>query len=60
MKDEIDIPLLDAIKHVSFYVKFFNKLYITKRNEKLKGNEMVSMRENVSAIIQKKLTKRKG
>jgi hypothetical protein len=46
--------------NISFYVNFFNKLYITKRNEKLKGNEMVSMRENVSAIIQKKLTKKKG
>jgi len=51
MKIEINIPLLDAIKHVSLYVIFFNKLYITKKNEKLKDNEMVSMRENVYAII---------
>ncbi|XP_052203084.1 uncharacterized protein LOC127808556 [Diospyros lotus] len=52
-KVEVNIPLLDAIKQVPRYAKFLKELCTNKR--KLKGNEKVSMGENVSAILQKKL-----
>ncbi|XP_031097052.1 uncharacterized protein LOC116001306 [Ipomoea triloba] len=52
-KVEVNIPLLDAIKQIPRYAKFLKELCTNKR--KLKGNEMVSMGENVSAILQKKL-----
>ena len=52
-KVEVNIPLLDAIKQVPRYAKFLKELCTSKR--KLKENEKVSMRENVSAILQKKL-----
>ena len=48
-KIEVNIPLLDAIKQVSRYAKFLKELCTSKR--KLKGNEKVSMGENVSAIL---------
>ena len=52
-KVEINIPLLDAIKQVPRYAKFLKELCTTKR--KLEGNEKVSVRENVSAVFQRKL-----
>ncbi|XP_019168030.1 PREDICTED: uncharacterized protein LOC109163779 [Ipomoea nil] len=52
-KIEVNIPLLDAIKQIPRYAKFLKELCTNKR--KLKGNEMVSMGESVSAILQKKL-----
>ncbi|XVF61031.1 hypothetical protein PTKIN_Ptkin08bG0095600 [Pterospermum kingtungense] len=53
-KVEVNIPLLDSIKQIPRYAKFLKELYTNKR--KLKGNEFVSMGENVSAILQKKVT----
>ncbi|XP_011075747.1 uncharacterized protein LOC105160177 [Sesamum indicum] len=52
-KVEVNIPLLDAIKQIPRYAKFFKELCTSKG--KLKGNERVSMGENVSAILQRKL-----
>ena len=52
-KIEINIPLLDAIKQVPRYAKFLKELCTNKR--KLKGDEKISMGENVSAVFQKKL-----
>ena len=52
-KVEVNIPLLDAIRQVPRYAKFLKELCTSKR--KLKGNEVLSVGENVSAIIQCKL-----
>ncbi|KAL0341592.1 UNVERIFIED_CONTAM: hypothetical protein Scaly_1821800 [Sesamum calycinum] len=52
-KLEVNIPLLDAIKQIPRYAKFLKELCTSKG--KLKGNEWVSMGENVSAILQRKL-----
>ena len=52
-KVKVNIPLLDAIRHVSRYAKFLKKLCTSKR--KLKGNKILSVGENVSVIIQHKL-----
>ncbi|XP_062099678.1 uncharacterized protein LOC133805513 [Humulus lupulus] len=52
-KVEVNIPLLDAIKQVPRYAKFLKELCTNKR--KLRGNEKVSVGENVSAVFQKKL-----
>ncbi|KAL0303149.1 UNVERIFIED_CONTAM: hypothetical protein Sradi_6183000 [Sesamum radiatum] len=53
-KVEVNIPLLDAIKQIPRYAKFVKELCTSKG--KLKGNERVSMGENVSAILQRKLS----
>jgi len=53
-KVELNISLLDAIKKILKYAKFL-ELCTTKRAFKLKGHEMVSMGEVVSAIVQKKM-----
>ncbi|XP_024964034.1 uncharacterized protein LOC112504312 [Cynara cardunculus var. scolymus] len=52
-KVQVNIPLLDAIKQVPRYAKFFKELCTNKR--KLKGNEKISMSQNVSAVLQKQL-----
>ncbi|XP_031272549.1 uncharacterized protein LOC116131037 [Pistacia vera] len=52
-KVHVNIPLLDAIKQVSCYAKFLKELCTSKR--KLKGNEVVSVGENVSIVLQRKL-----
>ncbi|KAL0378894.1 UNVERIFIED_CONTAM: hypothetical protein Sradi_3194900 [Sesamum radiatum] len=52
-KVEVNIPLLDAIKQVPRYAKFFKEMCINK--SKLRGNERVSIGENVSTILQSKL-----
>jgi len=51
-KVELNIPLLDVIKQILKYAKFLKELCTTKRAFKLKGHEMVSMGEVVSAIVQ--------
>ncbi|KAJ9159387.1 hypothetical protein P3X46_024895 [Hevea brasiliensis] len=52
-KVEVNIPLLDVIKQVPRYAKFLKELCTTKR--KLRNNEKISVGENVSALIQRKL-----
>ncbi|XP_022883436.1 uncharacterized protein LOC111400242 [Olea europaea var. sylvestris] len=52
-KVQVNIPLLDAIYQVPRYAKFLKDL-CTKKH-RLKGNEVVSVGENVSAVLQKKL-----
>ena len=52
-KVEINIPLIDAIKQILRYAKFLKELCTSKK--KLQGNEILSVGENVSAIIQRKL-----
>ena len=52
-KVHVNIPLLDAIKQVPRYAKFLKELCTNKR--KLKGNKVVNVGENVSAVLQQKL-----
>jgi hypothetical protein len=55
-KVELNIPLLDAIKQIPKYAKFFKELCTPKRAFKLKGHETVSMGEVVSAVVQKNMS----
>nr|XP_027096108.1 uncharacterized protein LOC113716005 [Coffea arabica] len=57
-KVKINIPLLDAIKQIPKYAKFFKDLCTDKR--KLRGDERVAVGENVSAIFQRKLPPKCG
>jgi hypothetical protein len=50
-KVEINIPFLDAIKHIPHHARFFKELCTTKKNEKLKGNKIIIMKDNEYAII---------
>ncbi|KAK5773318.1 hypothetical protein PVK06_049624 [Gossypium arboreum] len=50
---EINLPLLDAIRQIPRYAKFLKELCTNKR--KLAGNEKVSVCENVSAVLQRKM-----
>ncbi|XP_023750718.1 uncharacterized protein LOC111899063 [Lactuca sativa] len=52
-KVEVNIPLLDAIKQIPRYANFLKELCTNKR--KLKGNEKISINENTSAVLQRKL-----
>ncbi|KAI3702618.1 hypothetical protein L6452_28365 [Arctium lappa] len=52
-KVQVNIPLLDAIKQFPRYARFLKELCTNKR--KLKGNEKISMSQNVSAVLQKRL-----
>ena len=52
-KVEVNIPLLDAIRQVPRYAKFLKELCTNKK--KLRGDEKVSVSENVSAVLQRKL-----
>ncbi|XP_031393661.1 uncharacterized protein LOC116205261 [Punica granatum] len=52
-KVEVNIPLLDAIKQVPRYAKFLKELCTNKR--KLSKGEKISVGENASAVIQRKL-----
>jgi len=54
-KVELNIPLIYAIKQIHKYAKFLKELCTTKRASQLKGHEMVSMREVVSAVVQKNM-----
>jgi len=51
-KVELNIHLLDAIKQILKYAKFLKALCTTKKAFKLKGHEMISMGEVVSAVVQ--------
>ncbi|XP_022873479.1 uncharacterized protein LOC111392378 [Olea europaea var. sylvestris] len=50
---QVNIPLLDAIYQVPCYAKFLKDLCTNKH--RLKGNGVVSVGKNVSAVLQKKL-----
>ncbi|KAG8489715.1 hypothetical protein CXB51_017741 [Gossypium anomalum] len=50
---EINLPLLDAIRQIPRYAKFLKELCTNK--QKLTGNEKVSVGENVSAVLQRKM-----
>ncbi|XP_074592482.1 LOW QUALITY PROTEIN: uncharacterized protein LOC141848351 [Curcuma longa] len=49
-KVEVNVPLLTMIKQIPKYAKFLKDLCVHKK--KLKGNELISMGKNVSALIQ--------
>ncbi|XP_071917084.1 uncharacterized protein [Coffea arabica] len=57
-KVQVNIPLLDAIKQVPKYAKFLKDLCVNKR--KLRGDESVTIGENVPAILQRKLSPKCG
>ncbi|KAG8479562.1 hypothetical protein CXB51_029356 [Gossypium anomalum] len=50
---EINLLLLDAIRQIPQYAKFLKELCTNKR--KLTGNEKVSVGENVTALLQRKM-----
>ncbi|XP_023728204.1 uncharacterized protein LOC111875909 [Lactuca sativa] len=50
---QINIPLLEAIKQVPRYARFLKDLCVSKK--KLKGNQVVTVREHVSAVLQKRM-----
>ncbi|CAN6552279.1 unnamed protein product [Malus baccata var. baccata] len=52
-KVQVNIPLLDAIKKVPRYAKFFKELCTTRR--RISNKEVVQVSENVSAVLQRKL-----
>ncbi|KAM1013824.1 hypothetical protein ACFX2C_043896 [Malus domestica] len=52
-KVQVNIPLLDAIKQVPRYAKFFKELCTTRK--RISTKEVVKVSENVSAILQGKL-----
>jgi hypothetical protein len=52
-KVELNIPLIDVVKQIPKYTKFWKELITTKRASKLEGHEMVSMGEVVYVVIQK-------
>ncbi|XP_042458213.1 uncharacterized protein LOC122042261 [Zingiber officinale] len=49
-KVEVNVPLLTMIKQIPKYAKFLKDLCVHKK--KLKGNELISMGKNVSALFQ--------
>ncbi|XP_071906820.1 uncharacterized protein [Coffea arabica] len=53
-KMKINIPLLDAIKQVPRYAKFLRDQCTNRK--RLKGDERIIVGENVSAILQRKLS----
>ncbi|XP_012435566.1 uncharacterized protein LOC105762219 [Gossypium raimondii] len=55
-KVEVNIPLLNTIKQIPRYSKFLKELCTSKR--RLVGNERVNVEENVSAVLQKKVSPR--
>ncbi|XP_070682432.1 uncharacterized protein [Malus domestica] len=50
---EVNIPLLDAIKQVPRYAKFFKELCTT--GKRISNKEVVKVSENISAVLQRKL-----
>ncbi|KAM2507960.1 hypothetical protein ACFX1W_030216 [Malus domestica] len=52
-KVQVNIPLLDAIKQVPRYAKFFKELCTSRR--RISNKEGVQVSENVSAMLQRKL-----
>ena len=53
----INIPLLDTIKHVSAYAKFLKKLYTPKREQK-EVTERIRLSEDISAVVMNHLPKK--
>ncbi|XP_042415053.1 uncharacterized protein LOC122004195 [Zingiber officinale] len=49
-KVEVNVPLLTMIKQIPKYARFLKDLCVHKK--KLKGNELISLGKNVSALIQ--------
>ncbi|CAN6562633.1 unnamed protein product [Malus baccata var. baccata] len=52
-KVQVNIPLLDAIKQVPRYAKFFKELCTSRK--RILSKEVVKVSENVSAVLQRKL-----
>ncbi|XP_021764024.1 uncharacterized protein LOC110728690 [Chenopodium quinoa] len=52
-KVEVNIPLVEAIRQVPRYAKFLKELCTNKR--RLSGDEKVSVSENVSVVLQRKV-----
>ncbi|CAN6677840.1 unnamed protein product [Malus baccata var. baccata] len=52
-KVHVNIPLLDAIKQIPKYPKFFKKLCTTRK--RIREKKVVHVSENVSALLQRKL-----
>ncbi|CAN6562557.1 unnamed protein product [Malus baccata var. baccata] len=52
-KVHVNIPLLDAIKQIPKYAKFFKRLCTTRK--RIREKEVVHVSENVSALLQRKL-----
>ncbi|CAN6580968.1 unnamed protein product [Malus baccata var. baccata] len=52
-KVHVNIPLLDAIKQIPKYAKFFKKICTTRK--RIREKEVVHVSENVSALLQRKL-----
>ncbi|KAM2747048.1 hypothetical protein PS2_022571 [Malus domestica] len=52
-KVQVNIPLLDAIKQVPRYAKFFKELCTTRK--RISSKEVVKVSENISAVLQHKL-----
>ncbi|CAN6579293.1 unnamed protein product [Malus baccata var. baccata] len=52
-KVQVNIPLLDAIKHVLRYAKFLKELCTTRK--RISTKEVVKVGENIFAILQRKL-----
>ena len=52
-KVQVNISLLDAIRQVPKYAKFLKDLCTKKR--RMKGNEVLSVGESCSAILQRKI-----
>lgn len=48
-KNEVNIPLLDAMKNIPYFAKNFKEFYINKKNPS--GFKKVSMGENASVLI---------
>ncbi|CAH9124841.1 unnamed protein product [Cuscuta epithymum] len=57
-KCEVNIPLLNLIKGVPRFAKFFKELCTIKRKHRLNGKQKVQVSERVSAVFQKKLPKK--
>nr|XP_027083724.1 uncharacterized protein LOC113706027 [Coffea arabica] len=54
----INIPLFNAIKQVSKYVKFLKDLCVNRK--RLRGDERIIVGENVSVVLQRKLPPKCG
>ncbi|XP_052619833.1 uncharacterized protein LOC111889560 [Lactuca sativa] len=50
---QINIPLLEAIKQVPRYARFLKDICVSKK--KLKGNQVVTVGEHVSTVLQKRM-----
>ncbi|XP_052621239.1 uncharacterized protein LOC128127043 [Lactuca sativa] len=50
---QINIPLLEVIKQVPRYARFLKDLCVSKK--KLKGNQVVTVGEHVSVVLQKRM-----